>query len=305
MKLVSVLIPTYHRPETLSRAIDSALNQDYPEIEVVVADDNGVGTEFGLKTEEVMKAYSDNPRVKYVQHQNNVNGSAARNSAFRASSGEYVALLDDDDEFLPIKISSQVKRLEELDESWGVCYCDYEKVSQDGSRVLAKSGENAEGDLLIEELKRNFMISAGSNLMVKRSVFEEVGGFDESFLRNQDVEFLVKILKKYKIAHAKALGLRVYSHANRLRNSTFEDITSRFVETFRNDIETLGDDKSQVYKMIDLQLFRNVIVRNRDFKGALRMIKSRQVSVFVAIKYFIHLAYRKLFRVSKGFKHRF
>ena len=137
-KLVSVIIPTYKRPETLKRAVDSVLNQTYENIEVIVADDNGIGTEFGLATEAVMKEYASDPRVKYVQHEVNINGSAARNTGFRASSGDYIMLLDDDDEFTPVKVKAQVEKLESLDESWGVCYTSFIRVFGDKDKFLSR-----------------------------------------------------------------------------------------------------------------------------------------------------------------------
>jgi glycosyltransferase involved in cell wall biosynthesis len=269
---------------------------------VIVADDNGIGTEFGVKTEDVMKQYSDNPLVKYVQHEHNINGSAARNSGFRASLGEYIMFLDDDDEFLPKKVSSQVKRLEELDESWGACYSNYIKVTNDTNKLFSRCKESKEGNLLVEELKRNLFIAAGSNLMVRRSVVEEVGGFNEKFHRNQDVEFLVKILKKYKLAYSKELGLKVYVHFDPRTKLTFEQITDRFLESFRDDIEALSDsDKTEVYKMIDLQLFRSYLKKKITYKKAFQMIKNGKVNPFIAFAYYVHLSYRKIFKVSSGF----
>ena len=302
-KLVSIIIPTYKRPETLKRSVDSVLSQTYDNVEVVVCDDNGIGTDYGLKTAEVMLSYADNPKVKYVQHEVNKNGSAARNTGFKSCSGEYVMFLDDDDEFLPEKVRAQLDKMESLDNDWGACYTDYLKVSEDGSAIVAKSRETCEGDLLLEELKRNLFIAAGSNLMVRRSVVEEVGGFNESFVRNQDQEFLVKILKKYKLAHVSVLGLKVYAHNAPHRKFSFEEVTSLFLETFKTDIDGLGDKKVEVYKMIDLQRFR-MFVTKKNFASALSLIKQKRVNFFDAVSYFIHLAYRRVFHLNYGFRHK-
>lgn len=302
-KLVSVIIPTYNRPETVKRAVDSVLNQTYDNIEVIVCDDNGIGTEAGIKTANVMSEYSENAKVKYVQHEVNINGSAARNTGFRASRGDYVMFLDDDDEFLPEKVSTQLARMESLDESWGACYADYIKISEDGKSIIAKSKEKCEGELLIEELKRNLFISAGSNLMIRRFVVEEIGGFDETFVRNQDQEFLVKILKKYKLAYAPVLGLIVHAHKRALKKFSFEEVTASFLNKFKNDIESLGDRKYEVYKMIDLQRFR-IFLRKKDFKNAFSLIKTKRVSIFEVFSYFMHLAHRKIFKLNYGYKHK-
>ncbi len=299
-ELVSVIIPTYKRPTTLKRAIDSVLNQTYKNVEVVVADDNGIGTEGGLDTEAVMQEYKNDSRVKYVQHEVNINGSAARNSGFRKSEGEFIMFLDDDDEFLPDKVSSQIEKLRSLDASWGACYSKYIRVAQDGKKIVSKSGEKREGDLLVEELKRNLFVGAGSNLMVRRSIVEEVGGFNENFLRNQDMEFLVKILKKYKLAYVDTLGLKIYVHPRVKRKETWDQITQKFLDSFNEEIEALGERKNEVYSMIELQRFRSYL-RGRKFKKAFSLIKHKKVSLFNSIRYMLHLSYRHIFKISCGF----
>ena len=77
--LVSVVIPTYKRSETLTRAIDSVLEQTYPSIEIIVVDDNGEGTEMQLETEKALENYIISGEIVYIKHEVNRNGSAARN----------------------------------------------------------------------------------------------------------------------------------------------------------------------------------------------------------------------------------
>ena len=103
---VSVIIPTYKRPDSLDRAINSVLGQTYPYVEVIVVDDNNPDTEGRRQTEAKMASFADNLRVKYVKHEQNKNGAAARNSGAKASTGDFIAFLDDDDEFLPKKNES-------------------------------------------------------------------------------------------------------------------------------------------------------------------------------------------------------
>ena len=96
--LVSVVIPTYGGAEFLKRCVDSVLSQTYPNIEIIVVDDNGLDTPNQLLTAKVMAEYNNNASVKYVCHKVNINGSAARNTGFKNSKGEYIALLDDNRE---------------------------------------------------------------------------------------------------------------------------------------------------------------------------------------------------------------
>ena len=105
---VSVIIPTHKGSGVVQRAVDSVLRQTYKNIEIIVVDDNGRLSEEQLKTEEVLKTYINDGLIKYVPHEINKNGSAARNTGVRNSSGEYITLLDDDDEYLPDKVETQV-----------------------------------------------------------------------------------------------------------------------------------------------------------------------------------------------------
>lgn len=298
-KRVSVIIPTYKRPVYLPRAINSVINTGWDNLEIIIADDNSEDDEYRKETEELMKNYlGEYPFIKYIKHKRNINGSAARNSGFRESTGEYIMFLDDDDEFYPDKIKEQVKFLEEHDATWGACYTKYYDVNDKG--VVAKSAECKQGNLLIEELARNLFVHAGSNLMVRRNVVEELNGFDETFLRNQDVEFLVRILKKYKLGFVDVLGLAVHVHHRKYKISYYE-LTRQYLERFNSDISSLDeDDKEAVLKMIGLQLVRNAF-QNKDFSNAIQYKHIYNIAIIDIIRYFAHLLYRILSHKAYGY----
>jgi glycosyltransferase involved in cell wall biosynthesis len=92
--LVSVILPTYNRASMLPRAISSALNQNYSNIELIVIDDCSSD-----ETETVVRSFED-PRIIYERLEKNSGGSAARNFGIEISLGEFIAFLDDDDEWL-------------------------------------------------------------------------------------------------------------------------------------------------------------------------------------------------------------
>jgi len=110
--LVSVVVPTHYRNESLRETLESVHGQTYDPIEVFVVDDSGEG--------HARTAVEDFP-VTYIPHEENQGSNPARNTGIRASSGEYVQLLDDDDCLLPRKIEKQVALLES-DPAAGVAY---------------------------------------------------------------------------------------------------------------------------------------------------------------------------------------
>ena len=113
---VSVIIPTYKRAKFLIRAVNSVLFQTYENVEVVVVDDNGAGTENQKAVEALLKQRFGNiEKLVYLKCENNIGGAAARNYGAKKSSGDYLCFLDDDDVFLPYKIKNQLVFMEKHD----------------------------------------------------------------------------------------------------------------------------------------------------------------------------------------------
>lgn len=299
-KLVSIIIPTYKRPDIIKRAIESVLKQTYHPIEVIVVDDNHPGSRERIATEDQMESYKNNPLIKYVKHEKNKNGSAARNTGARLSEGEYLAFLDDDDEYLPAKIEAQVKRLEELDDSWGACYCRYYRKS--GKRIISRSTEKREGWVSFHELCRNFWHGGGTGPLVRRNVFEDLKGFDESFNRNQDYEYMYRLTKKYKLAFVDIYGAINYVDAYRESKVTYDETLKSYLNMFEVEIEELDQqEKIKFKKMIALQSFRHYFFKEHKIKKAFNELTEGNVNLYLLLKYLSYLFYRKSFKVSCGF----
>lgn len=204
-KLVSVIIPTHKGSNSVGNAIESVLAQDYKKIEVIVVDDNGRGTTEQYKTEQVLKKYMKDLKVHYIAHEENINGAAARNTGFRASSGDYICLLDDDDVYYPSKVRIEVEELEKLSDEWGMVYCSVEKYV-DGK--INSVNRAVKSGYLLQKLLLHQVIIGSDSLMVRRNVFKTLKGFDESFRRHQDFEFTARVAAKYKIKAVSQIGVK-------------------------------------------------------------------------------------------------
>ena len=205
--VVSVVIPSYGGGQFLERSVDSVLNQTYPNVEVIVVDDNGVGTPNQQATAAIMEKYNLDRRVKYICHEVNLNGAAARNTGVKNASGDYIALLDDDDMFFPNNIEEHMKILPLLSDDYALTYCGFdeywgEKKVREVKRTF--SGQNLYGIL------RHLIVVGSTSMCIKKSVWEELGGFDESFRRHQDWEFSARIMARYKIKAVDNIGFRRY-----------------------------------------------------------------------------------------------
>lgn len=237
LSLISVIIPTHLGSKVICRAVDSVLSQSYKNIEVIVVDDNGKGSEEQIDTAKAMEKYLGDSRVKYIIHDISRHGSAARNTGVKNSKGAYIALLDDDDYFLPNNISEHYETLITHDNTYGVSFCGMHiirgKIEED---IIAKY----EGDVLLHFLMGR--IRVGSSLvMIKRSVYEEFNGFDESFKRHQDWEFLTRIFTKYKLVSTHKIGVvKINLERNSATNpQKFEDNRIFFLKKMDKIINTL------------------------------------------------------------------
>jgi glycosyltransferase involved in cell wall biosynthesis len=303
LPLVSVIIPTYKRPDVLERAIDSVLNQTYERIEVIVVDDNAPYTSSRVETELVMGKYKGNGKVKYIQHPENRNGSAARNTGISQANGKYIAFLDDDDEFLERKLELQVLRLEELGESWGVCYTHF--VRKKNGLLLDRGIEQREGLLTAEILKGSFYISAGSNLLVRKDLVETIGGFNESFPRRQDLEFLVRLSQLTQIACVPIICLVVHKDNSTSVIRTAESYlhnTHVYLESFSEYIDNLPvEQRKKVLVGQNLGIVRFYLAKGQ-FGNVYRVCKQNEISFFVFVRYLMYLVKRKVFKLCYGFR---
>jgi glycosyltransferase involved in cell wall biosynthesis len=124
--LVSVVIPSYNRAYCVATTIDSALAQTHRNLEVLLVDDGSSDDTREL----IRERYRDEPRVRYI-HQANAGVSAARNHGLRLARGQFIALLDSDDIWLPWKVEAQLRCLEALP-SAGMIWTDMDSIGPDG-----------------------------------------------------------------------------------------------------------------------------------------------------------------------------
>jgi len=246
-EIVSIIIPTYKRPTNLERAINSAVNQTYEFIEVIVVDDNDPNTIYREQTEIIANKYNYLPNFKYVKHSRNLNGAAARNTGVKHADGDYIAFLDDDDEFYPDKISLQISALKTMPESFAAVYSGY--ILRLENRIIREKYELPAGNLQLDLLKMTVALKAGSTLLIKKSVFSELHGFDTSFSRHQDYELLIRYFEKYKIGVVKKILVSIniddpssVPDGNKLTNikeqylRKFNDIISKYSKKNQNEI---------------------------------------------------------------------
>jgi glycosyltransferase involved in cell wall biosynthesis len=243
MHTVSVIIPSYGSNTDPCRAVDSVLTQDYPYIEVIVVDDNGAGSSQQISNEMDLNKYIDDPRFKYIVHEVNKGGSAARNTGVLASHGDYLCFLDDDDELSDkSKISLQMKATEHLTDDWAGTYSSY-KIYK-GDKFVRNITAKTSGKIVDKYIKGDIRIGTAAPI-IKKTAFYAIGGFDESFKRHQDWEFFTRLTDVYKImAVPEAFYNRYYKiDVEKRTGETRLEYMDKFVSSMKAQIKSIQPEK--------------------------------------------------------------
>ena len=189
-KIVSVIIPTYNRGKYLPRAIVSVLSQSYNNFELIVVDDASTDN-----TAEIVNSIDD-PRLKYICHDQNKGGAAARNTGIKAAKGDYIAFQDSDDEWMPEKLAKQMDVFIDCAADVGAVYCSYLMKSENRSSFIpAAHIVRRNGNILLEILAESFI--GTPTLVVRRDIFDKIGLFDENLSRFQDWDMAIRIAQEY------------------------------------------------------------------------------------------------------------
>ncbi len=189
MPSVSVIIPTYNRAQKVVRAISSVLCQTFNDYEIIVIDDGSTDS-----TKTAMAQFDE--CITYIVHSSNLGVSAARNTGIRRSSAPFIAFLDSDDYWLPKKLAAHMEFFKthpyaqacQTDEIW----------IRKGHRVNPKKRHlKPSGDIFEPSLE--LCLVSPSAVMLRRSLLEEVGLFDEDLMACEDYDLWLRISCKYPV----------------------------------------------------------------------------------------------------------
>lgn len=265
---ISVIVPTYGEPRYLENTIRSVQNQTYQNWELIIVDDNNPETGARKATESLVKRFmTEDERIQYIKHAFNRNGAAARNTGIAHAHGEFIAFLDSDDEYMPRRLEICSKHLEKCDASIAGVYtgCEFRRYG----KTYNVYNDVKSGNFLTETLACTFMFCTGSNIFVRKSVLDELNGFDESFLRHQDYEFLARLFEKYDLkAISDVLVIKNNENLNVPKMNKIIQIKKQYLEKFKPLISTLSEaQKKQIYQSHYLAIAESGM-REKAYKAA-------------------------------------
>jgi len=277
--LVSVVIPTHNRAGKVLNAVNSVLNQTHTNLEVIIIADGCTDA-----TIEVLKSLSDS-RIKHVIETPGVGGGAARNFGLTRATGDYVAFLDDDDEWMPQKTTVQLSLLQKYPNTKLVS-CSYQEVSETSSRSISCLEV-----ITVEDLKYRNYPGSFSFCMMPRSISMNLS-INPELRACQDWDMWMKVLLSAPkgICRGVKESLVQYNihEASRLSTSSSGRISARyqFLRSYWDELSASQRD-FQLYELLKLK-------RSEYFSQLSYLTKVRMY--FKALRHYQKSGYDQQFR---------
>ena len=299
---VSIIIPVYNGSDYLDKAIQSALNQSYQNVEIIVVND---GSNDGGKTAEIARSYGD--KIRYIEKENG-GVSSALNRGIEAMTGEYFSWLSHDDEYRDEKIEKQVDALRAFKNDRVIALCDTEFIDED-SRVLDKTWGTPKSGVYSNEqalLLMNKKSLSGISLLIPKAAFLECGGFDTTLRFTQDADMWKRIfLNGYSLLIDKTIYACSRLHGKQQTNTHRERFREESKRTIPAYCDTLCEKRMyDVAQALLLKLNRSALddsaryvemkLREQGQLPPVVWVKAKANQAYGKIRPFIRQAYYKL-----------
>lgn len=269
MGKISVVIPTHNRAELLPRAVKSVQSQTRPVDEIIIVSDGSTDD-----TEEIVKRFAEeDERIRLIAYHPGHNGNYARNRGIEAATGEFIAFLDDDDEWLPKKTELQMA-LFEKDQEVGLVYSGQNCIYTD-TGVSYSSHPMWRGDLSKKIFLRG-EIGTPSQVIVRKNVLDQSGAFDLKLTALQDYDLFIRCCLITKVDFVPEPCINYYNSAktNQVSSNTENYIRSRLYirVKYRKEIEKYGKDFENKVDIILWNRIAERCLRNGQNQDARRYI---------------------------------
>ena len=266
---VSVVIPTHNRAGMLPRAVASVLAQTHQSYEIIIIDDGSTDS-----TQCILAGFSD-PRIRTFNHDESRNGAAARNTGISHARGEFIAFLDDDDEWVPTKLTNQVTMLDSAPSHVGMLYGWMDYLDSRG-RIAYQARKSIRGDIF-EELLGRGEIGASSTLVARTSVVRQIGGFDECLASGQDRDFSRRISEVCEIDYLPEVVTIARLGHDRVSNNTYHNLlkrefaAKRHLEKFAKALASRPKTRAALFRQLaftEMMLCKRGTALSTFFRGA-------------------------------------
>ncbi len=262
---MSAIITTCRRsPEFVSRALKSVLAQTYPRIQIIVVDDSPADFPERENVRRVVRELC--PQAVFLSTGGkNLGAPAARNMGIRAADGEYVAFLDDDDEWLPDKIQDQISCF--TDENTALVYGGCVSI-EDTKHIRQTIVREWHSGKVYEQLLKSCFIGSTSIPLMRKSCVEAVGGFDEEMRAAQDYDLYLRLTQKYEFGYTQNVCVIYHDHEGARISTDLQAKISgheRLIRKYSVDLERLPEAWVYQHRIL-IPIYR----RNGEIRKALK-----------------------------------
>jgi len=273
--MISVVIPTHNRADLLERAVKSVLNQTYKEFEIIVVSDGSSDN-----TDEVVERLKDNDeRIKYISYHPGKGGNVARNTGIEEANYDYIAFLDDDDEWLPEKLQKQIDLMYH-DEKIGLVYTGAHIIYVN-EKVEYNSISREAGDLS-RRIMINNCIGTTSTVLLRKSVLQKSGKFDVELSALQDFDLWIRVCQHTNVGVVSEPMINYYNYLGKKQVSA---VTKKYIDAFtyinekyKAQLINLNERELREKQIAENLLLANKAMRNNEAKLArqylLKIMKS-------------------------------
>ncbi len=198
MGLVSVVVPTYNRAQLITDALDSIASQEYRPLEIIVVDDGSTDDTADVLGQWNKANEKEGELRLHTFYQQNQGGNVARNRGIAEANGRYIAFLDSDDRWHPLKLGKQLAVFQEGEEVGGV-YCGVQHVELDTGQVIEPVSRSHPSGWILDQVLIRDVTSPTSTYVIRRDAFERVGNFDTDLQARQDWDMWIRLSVDFKI----------------------------------------------------------------------------------------------------------
>ncbi len=292
---VSVIIPTFERNVALKRAVESVLNQTFKEFEIIVINDSPNEKE----TIALLNEFNDK-RIKYFRNTRKKGGNGARNTGIVNSKCDYIAFLDDDDEWLENKLQDQYDYLKNNDEELGGVWSGFLRLEDEMWKAYNNFIFSNAVSFSKEIIFGNISLCASSNLMIKKEVINKIGLFDESLLRHQDLDFVIRILRSFKLQYLNIIHLKVYPSG--ISNPfILERVHKQFLNKIVPELSKFNNKEKKIFFTHKYYTFAKLFSRNGNtLKTLIYLIKIHRYKLINPITTLKFLINAMCFSIKKS-----
>lgn len=254
--LVSVIIPTFKRQFViLEKALRSVIAQTYKNIEIIVVDDSPNDYPYREDIKRNIELLNDR-RIRYFQHEQNMGACAARNTGIQYSKGEYLAFLDDDDEWLPNKLEKQLRKAEDTGASLIYCSSYIIKIKMHNIKSKRIKKTKKKSGYIFDDLILDNFIGSTSYVLVEKLALIRCHSFDIQMKASQDYDLWLRIAKKYKVDYVDLPLVKYYLHEDERISMNMNSKIQGTLRIIEKNIDYLkAHPKAMSNKLLTIMIF--------------------------------------------------